>query len=42
LADVLICTYLLANALGVDVEAEARKKFNARSEQLGFATRVEV
>jgi NTP pyrophosphatase (non-canonical NTP hydrolase) len=42
LGDVLICTYLLANALGVDVEVEARKKFNARSEQLGFATRVEV
>ena len=42
LADVLICTHLLANALDIDVEAEARKKFNARSEQLGFATRVEA
>jgi NTP pyrophosphatase (non-canonical NTP hydrolase) len=41
LADVLICTYLLANALGVEVEKEARKKFNARSAELGFATRVE-
>jgi NTP pyrophosphatase (non-canonical NTP hydrolase) len=42
LGDVLTCVLLLANALGIDVEAEARKKFNARSEQLGFATRVEV
>lgn len=42
LGDVLTCLFLLANALGVDVEAEARKKFNARSEQLGFATRVEA
>jgi NTP pyrophosphatase (non-canonical NTP hydrolase) len=40
LADVLICTHLLANALGIDVEAEARKKFNSRSEQLNFGTRV--
>ena len=42
LADVLICTHLLANALSVDVETEARRKFNSRSEELGFATRVEV
>jgi NTP pyrophosphatase (non-canonical NTP hydrolase) len=42
LADVLICTHLLANALGIDVEREARRKFNLRSEELGFATRVEV
>jgi NTP pyrophosphatase (non-canonical NTP hydrolase) len=41
LGDVLTCVYLLANALGIDVEAEARKKFNQRSEQLGFVTRVE-
>ena len=42
LADVLICTHLLANALGIDVEREARRKFNLRSEELNLVTRVEV
>lgn len=42
LADVLICADLAAMAAGVDLEAALVRKFNATSEKLGLATRLEA
>lgn len=40
MADTLLYMLLLANNLGIDVEAEVVKKFNATSERYGFPDRL--
>lgn len=41
LADVIICTDLVAMAAGVDLDAALVRKFNATSEKVGLATRLQ-
>lgn len=40
LADVIICVDLLATAVGIDIDAAVRAKFNATSEKVGLRTRL--
>lgn len=42
LADVVICTDLVALAAGIDLDLAVRKKFNATSEKVGLKTRMIV
>src|SRR5688500_14367370 len=41
LADVVICVDLLAEKYGIDLGAAVVRKFNATSEKVGLATRIE-
>lgn len=40
LADVVICTDLIATAYGIDLDAAVARKFNATSEKVGLKTRL--
>lgn len=40
LADIVICTDLLAQEYGIDLDAAVRRKFNATSEKVGLLTRL--
>lgn len=40
LADVIICVDLIASAIGVDLGAAVRSKFNATSAKYGLTTRI--
>jgi NTP pyrophosphatase (non-canonical NTP hydrolase) len=40
LADIIICTDLVAMSSGVDLSAAVRSKFNATSEKVGLKTRL--
>ena len=42
LADVIICTDLIAAAYGIDLDAAVARKFNATSEKVGLKTRMVV
>lgn len=42
LADVIICTDLIAMDAGIDLDAAVAHKFNATSEKVGLATRLRV
>ncbi|API59602.1 hypothetical protein BSL82_09985 [Tardibacter chloracetimidivorans] len=42
LADVVICAYLVALQAGIDLDTAIPLKFNATSEKVGLATRMEV
>lgn len=42
LADVVICTDLIAAAYGIDLDAAVARKFNATSEKVGLKTRMVV
>lgn len=40
LADVVICTDLIAMQVGIDLDEAVRRKFNATSEKVGLKTRI--
>lgn len=42
LADVIICVDLIAMQYGIDLEAAVARKFNATSEKVGLATRLNL
>lgn len=40
LADVVICTSIIANHVGIDLEKAVRDKFNATSDKIGLSVRL--
>lgn len=42
LADILICCDLIAMGYGIDLDRAVAEKFNATSEKVGLATRMET